>query len=202
MSQTAGILTYYIHNSMVTFRHKPITEESALGTLRECTAASLPYLVAAEQAEISRPGGESTAREVVQAFALARPFRADRDGYLHTAELTIFARHGATGRGIGTRLLGALIEELKAGGRVRQLLAIMTVDADEACAERLKGFYARFGFEEVGRLRRVGWKFDTWIDTRYMQLELPWPEGEGGSRGAGRRRGDVFDEPTNVRPAP
>ena len=78
----------------------------------------------------------------------------------------------AVGRGIGPRILRALIEELRMAGKVKQLIAVMAVDKDEKRAEWLKAFYTSFGFVEKGRLTKVGWKLGKWIDTRYMQLEL------------------------------
>ncbi|KAL9091431.1 MAG: hypothetical protein Q9165_004817 [Trypethelium subeluteriae] len=55
---------------------------------------------------------------------------------------------------------------------IHQLIACMTVDPDYEQAERLRRFYARHGFVEMGLLRKVAWKWDQWLDIRYMQLEL------------------------------
>ncbi|KAL9079501.1 MAG: hypothetical protein Q9157_001613 [Trypethelium eluteriae] len=55
---------------------------------------------------------------------------------------------------------------------IHQLLACMTVDPDHEQAERLHRFYARHGFVETGLLKKVGWKWNQWLDIRYMQLEL------------------------------
>ena len=57
--------------------------------------------------------------------------------------------------------------------RIRQLMANMSVD--ETGPEGglgLQKWYERFGFEVVGRLKKVGWKFDRWIDTVHLQLEI------------------------------
>jgi phosphinothricin acetyltransferase len=37
------------------------------------------------------------------------------------------------------------------------------------------GVHASLGFQRVGTLRAVGWKFGRWLDTVYMELSL----GEG-----------------------
>ena len=34
------------------------------------------------------------------------------------------------------------------------------------------GLHAGCGFEQVGRLRRVGWKKERWLDSLYMQRDL------------------------------
>jgi phosphinothricin acetyltransferase len=35
------------------------------------------------------------------------------------------------------------------------------------------GLHAACGFQEMGRLRAVGWKKERWLDSVYMQRELP-----------------------------
>ena len=34
------------------------------------------------------------------------------------------------------------------------------------------GLHARFGFEKVGQLKQVGFKFGRWLDVVYMELML------------------------------
>lgn len=55
---------------------------------------------------------------------------------------------------------------------IHQLLACMTVDPNHEQAEKLRRFYSRYGFVESALLKKVGWKWGQWLDTRYMQLEL------------------------------
>ena len=37
--------------------------------------------------------------------------------------------------------------------------------------------HAKRGFREVGRLHAVGWKHGRWLDSVYMQLDLPSQDG-------------------------
>ena len=77
--------------------------------------------------------------------------------------------------GIGKSLLDAWIValiELKdedARPRIYQAIAQMSVDPSGKDAGR---FYLRKGWDEVGCLRRVGWKFGKWIDVKVFQKSL------------------------------
>lgn len=99
-------------------------------------------------------------------YAYVGPFRT-RTAYRFTGETSIYLAPEACGRGLGTALLGALIEQARARG-CRQLLAVIG-DSANAASIRL---HARHGFTETGVLRSVGWKFDRWLDVVLMQREL------------------------------
>jgi phosphinothricin acetyltransferase len=62
---------------------------------------------------------------------------------------------------------------------VRQILAVIGDSANTGSI----GLHAACGFRFAGVLRASGWKFERWIDTVLMQLEL----GEG-DRSAPRER--------------
>ncbi len=81
--------------------------------------------------------------------ATARYFGADNRGYGYVApdvpELGMALLPGSRGRGIGTALLGHLLDGLRERGARR---ASLSVDPGNESAMKL---YRRFGFEEVGR---------------------------------------------------
>ena len=74
---------------------------------------------------------------------------------------------GQTGRGYGRLLLERLIQECRALG-LREMVAVIGDSANLASIE----LHRRLGFDQVGVLRRVGFKFDRWIDSVLMQLPL------------------------------
>ena len=90
----------------------------------------------------------------------------DRCCYQNTAEDSVYVRREHRGRGIGTRLLEALVSEARRSG-LHVLIA--RIDAGNETSIAL---HARAGFEEVGRLREVGYKFDGWLDVVLMELLL------------------------------
>jgi L-amino acid N-acyltransferase YncA len=155
----------YVENTVITFSLVPKTDTEALESFRSIVSAGLPYIVAVD-ADTHRIVG----------FSYCSPFRGSKGGYMYTAELTLFIDKEEQGKGIGSILLKKLIEiesnpsdyleffaATKEPRRVRALLACMAVDVtgkNEGLA--LKAFYEKFGFELVGHLKNVGYKFGRW----------------------------------------
>lgn len=98
-------------------------------------------------------------------FASFGPFR-DRPAYVRTVEHSVYVAAAARGRGIGRRLLDALVTEAGARG-----LHTMIGGVDAANDGSL-AFHRAAGFVEAGRMREVGWKFDRWLDLIFMQKLL------------------------------
>ena len=92
-----------------------------------------------------------------------------REGYRHTAEHSLYVDARVRGHGIGSALLGALLERAWAGG-VHVLVA--GIDGDNRGSIRL---HERFGFTKAGHLCQVGRKFDRWLDLVFMQRTCPAP---------------------------
>jgi phosphinothricin acetyltransferase len=97
----------------------------------------------------------------------------DRMGYRFTAENSIYIAADFRGQGIGRRLLEPLIESAKKIG-VHAIIA--AIDGANEASLRL---HARYGFEKVGHFKRVGYKFDRWLDVVYLELLLPEPTVKG-----------------------
>lgn len=94
-----------------------------------------------------------------------------RSAYRFTVENSVYLRHDARGRGIGTRLLADLIDRAREIGH-RTMIAGIDVAQPASIA-----LHRRFGFEPVGHLRQVGFKFGRWLDVAYMQLLLAEEDG-------------------------
>ena len=89
------------------------------------------------------------------------------DGYRFTAENSVYVHPDWQGIGVGSVLLIALINE---GGQrgFASLLALVTTD--NTASLRL---HEKYGFVHSGTLRRVGYKFDQWIDVACLQYLYP-----------------------------
>jgi L-amino acid N-acyltransferase len=87
-------------------------------------------------------------------------------GYRFTVEHTLHVRANARGRGIGTRLLLALIERARALGKH---VMVAGVDGDNAASMHL---HERLGFTRAGRLSEVGYKFGRWLDLVFLQRSI------------------------------
>ena len=69
-------------------------------------------------------------------------------------------------RGIGERLLGALIER----ARVQSLHVIIAgIEAQNVASVRL---HEKAGYVPAAHLHEVGFKFDRWLDLMLMELRL------------------------------
>lgn len=97
-----------------------------------------------------------------------------REAYARTVEDSVYVREGRHRRGIGRRLLADLVSRAAALGH-RAIIA--QVAGDQAPSLEL---HRALGFEEVGRLRDVGYKFGRWLDVILLQRVLPGPESAAG----------------------
>jgi L-amino acid N-acyltransferase YncA len=107
---------------------------------------------------------DSPAGEVV-GYAYSSTYRP-RPAYARTREVSVYLAEAARGQGLGRMLYDELLGRLRADG-VHQVLAVVALpnDASEA-------LHRACGFERVGVLPEVGWKFDRWIDTALWGLTL------------------------------
>ena len=154
LEQIAAIYDHYVMTSTVTFHEEPLPVAWWRKRQEDIARLGLPFIVAVG------PDGD------VLGFALAAPWRQKR-AYRFTVEDSIYLRAGATGSGLGGRLLGDLLARCRTSG-VRQVVAAL---ADEGAGASL-ALHRRFGFEEVGRLPDVGFKFGTWLGVVLLQKSL------------------------------
>lgn len=115
---------------------------------------------------IASPNEDSTQ---VLGYATYGPF-CSKAGYVHTVEHSVYVRPGETGRGVGSKLLTALLEYADRVGGVHTFVA--RIDAANEGSLKL---HDRFGFERVGLLRQAGRKFDRWLDVVVVQRLAPSP---------------------------
>jgi phosphinothricin acetyltransferase len=87
-------------------------------------------------------------------------------GFRFTAENSIYVAEESRGQGLGGRLLEPLIPAAAEIG-IRAILA--AIDAQNTVSLKL---HARFGFEQVGLFKRVGFKFDRWLDVAYLERSV------------------------------
>ena len=148
-----AIYAHHVKTGTASFEEVPPDTNAIAARLQNALDNNRPYLVA-----------EQTG--VVQGFAYASSFRP-RSAYRHTVEDSIYVAPEATGKGIGSLLLGELIARCTDLG-YRQMVAVIG-GATNAASIKL---HARHGFVEVGHLRATGFKFGGWVDTVIMQRAL------------------------------
>jgi len=89
-----------------------------------------------------------------------------RCAYRYSVESTVYLSPDATGKGIGSKLYGTLLAEL----RQRQFHTVIGGIALPNPAS--VALHEKLGFEKVAQFRQVGNKFGRWIDVGYWQLLL------------------------------
>jgi len=153
MAQIAAIYAHHVRHGLASFEEVPPDVPELARRRAEIVARGLPYLVAAE--------GDG-----VLGYAYAGPYRA-RSAYRFTVEDSIYVHPARTGRGIGRRLLPALIAACARAG-ARQMVAVI---GDSANAPSI-ALHAANGFREAGTLHAVGFKLGRWLDSVLMQRAL------------------------------
>jgi L-amino acid N-acyltransferase YncA len=147
------IYSHYVLHATATFETVPPNAGDWQRKRTEIEAVGLPFIVA-------------TLADQVVGYAFCSRWRP-RPAYRFTVEDSIYIAPEYVGRGIGSRLLPALLDECESIG-ARQVIAVIAVGDTDASVR----LHARFGFREAGRLTAVGFKFDRWLDTVLMQKPI------------------------------
>ena len=147
----AAIYAPLVTDTIISFEEEPPSATE----MAQRIASSYAWLVAEEDGE-------------VVGYAYAALFHG-RAAYRWSTEASIYLAPAARGRGIGKRLLGALLERLKEMGFVN---VFGGTALPNAASERL---LESFGFKKVAHWEHVGFKFDAWHDVSWRQLTLRDP---------------------------
>jgi phosphinothricin acetyltransferase len=102
----------------------------------------------------------------VMGYAYAGNWRP-RPAYKFSVEDSIYIDKDAVGQGVGRALLPVLIEQCTKLGK-RQMVAVI---GDSATTPSIR-LHASCGFEMVGTLKNIGFKFNRWLDSVIMQRPL------------------------------
>jgi phosphinothricin acetyltransferase len=156
LPEVQAIYAHHVLNGTGTFEEVPPSVEEIAERVEHVTGQGWPWLV-----------GEDSSG--VLGYCYFTQFRP-RAAYRCCAENAVYVRHDVRGQGVGKALVAELIDVAVAGG-FRQMIAVIG-DSENVGSI---GVHASLGFQRVGTLRGVGWKFGRWLDTVYMQLAL----GEG-----------------------
>lgn len=142
----------YILNSVITFEETPVSEEIIAGRIEAEIAAGYPYLVLEVEQKVA-------------GYAYAGVWRT-RAAYRQTVESTVYLEQGLTGKGYGTLLYWALIEELRKK-EFHVVLGGITLPNPASVA-----LHEKMGFKKVAHFTEVGCKFNRWLDVGFWQLNL------------------------------
>lgn len=183
LSQIRAINAYYILHTSLTFKQVVPPLSSLTASLRRLQSLGLPHLVAVESVAGDGDGGGG---EKVLGYACLSPYRSS---YAPTTELSLFVHPEHQSRAIGSALLQYLLDMVKRGEvlhkwrdenaedeenrdgegdevkgtLVRNVIAVTAVDPEgKDGGDALRRFYKKRGFEECGRMKKVGFKRGHW----------------------------------------
>lgn len=150
-NEICGIYNEYITSSKITFEEEVLSAEEVISRIENVTR-DYPWLVYEEE-------------EKVLGYTYAARWK-ERSAYRHTVETGIYIDSNHVGEGIGTKLKGEILNEL----RDRSIHCVISGIALPNPASI--ALCEKFGFKKVGHFREVGLKFNDWIDVGYWQLLL------------------------------
>lgn len=148
------IYNHYVANSTVTFDEDAMTLKEWKDKFAYLRKLGMPFIVA-----------ESSTGQIL-GYALVTPWKQKR-AYRYTVENSIYLGAASTGKGLGPVLMQELIDRSKAAG-LKEMIAVI---ADKGAEASIK-MHENFGFTEIGRMGRVGYKFERWLGTVLMQKSL------------------------------
>jgi phosphinothricin acetyltransferase len=152
------IYNHYVRNSVVTFDEDEMTLKEWRLKFAYLDKLDMPFIVA------ESPSGQ------VLGYALVTPWK-QKKAYRYTVENSIYLGPASTGKGLGRALLGELLERSTAAG-IKEVIAVIADSGADASIT----LHERFGFEEVGRMGKVGFKFNRWLGTVLLQKSLKKPK--------------------------
>jgi phosphinothricin acetyltransferase len=154
LAALTDIYNHYVRTSGVTFDTTPFTVEARQGWFSRYAPTGPHRLLVAIDGDD------------VLGYATSSPFRA-KPGYATSAEMTVYLRPDAAGRGLGRMLYVALLEALAEEDLHRAYAGVaLPNDASVSLHERL-------GFREIGTYMEVGRKLGRYWDVRWFERPLP-----------------------------
>ncbi len=154
LAQVRAIYKHYVEETVSSLEEKLPSEQEFLEHFESIVSRDLPFLVAKDK------------KGIVLGFTYVQPYRK-RSAYRYTLEDSIYIHKDFIGKGVGRALICEIMKKCKQVG-YKQLVAIVVASDNQNSID----FHKSQGFEEKGRLNKVGFKFGKWHDILLLQKEL------------------------------
>lgn len=152
VQQMLDIYNEIILNTTAVFQYDQHTLEQRKDWFAQKQKENFPVFVAEENNEVV---GFST-------FGQFRNWQA----YKYSVENSVYVKADCRGKGIGKLLLPPLIDAAKQM-QLHTIIAGIVADNEASLA-----LHKQFGFIEVAHFKEVGYKFNHWLDLKFLQLIL------------------------------
>ena len=147
----SDIYNHYIQHSPATFEEVLLAPEEMRHRIDE-TTQTYPWFVFEKDGHLL-------------GYAYGRRWR-ERAAYRHSAEVSVYLHPSAVGKGIGSTLFAALLQDLRA----REFHCVIGgVSLPNPASVAL---LEKFGLQKVAHFPQVGYKLGKWIDVGYWQRLL------------------------------
>ena len=150
LSAILEIYNHVILNTTSVYSEEPHTYQMRLSWYNERINNGFPVFVAEQE-------------EQVIGFASFGHFRV-WPCYRYTVENSVYVHADHRGKGVSKLLMQPLIDRAREIGMHAMIAGI---DADNEVSYKL---HQAFGFVEVAHFKEVGFKFDRWLDLKFMEL--------------------------------
>eukprot|EP01095_Lingulamoeba_sp_RSL-Kostka_P006334 TRINITY_DN1984_c0_g1_i1.p1 TRINITY_DN1984_c0_g1~~TRINITY_DN1984_c0_g1_i1.p1 ORF type:complete len:181 (-),score=20.32 TRINITY_DN1984_c0_g1_i1:595-1137(-) len=161
MNHITNIYNYYVENTTSTFDIETVDVEDRLEWFKKFDNVNNPLFVSVIKDNV---GNNENGNDKIIGYSGYMDFKT-KMGYNVTRETTIYIDKDYHGYGVGSKLYSTLIKHAKENDRVYNLLGIVGGNNQNSI-----DFHEKMGFELIAHLPKVGYKFDEFQDTRYMQL--------------------------------
>ena len=154
LKEALTIYNYYISNSFSNFEEKTLTIRKFTSIYKNINLSKLPFIVAINN-------------DKVIGLAFVNKFR-EKSGYRFTHEHSIYVNPKFIEKGYGSIILKELIKNSRKNKNIKNLIAVIGGSDNKASIK----IHKKNGFKYIGKLEKVGFKKNKWIDSIYMQKKL------------------------------
>lgn len=146
-----AVYAHYVETSTATFHDRPVDRDEFAG-------------------QVLFDGGRHRAFAALRdgellGYALAGPYKS-RCSYADAAEVAVYLRPDAIGRGLGRRLMERVEEHAREAGLHVLIAGVCTENAGSIA------LFEALGYERCAEFREVGLKFGRRLDVAYLQKLL------------------------------
>ncbi|MES2275836.1 MAG: N-acetyltransferase family protein [Bacteroidota bacterium] len=119
----------------------------------------------ADKLKLGHPVFVAEFNGTVVGFSTYGPFR-NWPGYRFTVEHSVYVHINARGKGIGKLLVQAVISHARNKGMHALIAGV------DSASDGSLGLHRSLGFVEVAHFKQVGFKFNRWLDLKFLELIL------------------------------
>jgi len=148
----AEIYNHAVENTVAILNETLVDADNRAAWVAQRQGDGFPVLVAEEDG-------------LILGYASYGPWRHFH-GFRETVEHSVYVRAGQRGKGLGRKLMQALIEQAKADG-LHMMVAAVTAGNDASIK-----LHENLGFQITARMPQVGQKFGDWLELIFLQLRL------------------------------